>query len=84
MAEESKSYEINFKCRNCGHIFSKTLTKGTTAEGHAGPCPYCGCTENTTGANGQKLGRFQVIPVVEDLEKAKKIELLLEKKHERS
>lgn len=84
MSEDRKTYKISFKCKNCSHIYEKELQRGTTAQGHAGPCPNCGCSENTVDATGQKLGRFEVIPATKDLEKVKKVELLLEKKHERS
>ena len=85
MGKDSLTYTLSFKCKNCGHIYSRDLPKGTAAEGRAGPCPNCGCSEDTVvAASGQKLGRFEVIPKTEDLEKAKKVELLLEKKHERS
>lgn len=85
MAEDKLVYTINFKCQNCTHIFARELKMGTTAEGAAGKCPHCGCTEDTVvSATGQKLGRFEVIPTTENLEKLKKVELLLERKHERS
>jgi hypothetical protein len=85
MGEGQSVYTLSFKCVNCGHIYSRDLPKGTAAEGRAGPCPNCGCSEDTVvGSTGQKLGRFKVIPKTEDLEKSKKVELLLEKQHERS
>ena len=79
------NYTISFKCANCTHIFERILTKGNCAAGHAGRCPQCGCTEDTVvAATGQKLGRFEVIPNMGDMEKLKKVELLLEGKNERS
>jgi DNA-directed RNA polymerase subunit RPC12/RpoP len=55
-------YDANFKCMNCGRVFIREVLKGTAAAGHAGKCLYCGCSQDTTGANGQKIGVFPVVP----------------------
>lgn len=40
-----ETYEMKFKCANCGSIFIAKISKGTVAKGNGGACPYCGCVD---------------------------------------
>jgi len=72
------SYFVKFKCTNCLHIFSKELQPAVAALGRAGHCPKCGCTQDTPGTNGQKIGVFPIVPEEEAGGTGKKFEVLLE------
>ena len=43
---DSSKYRMEFKCFNCGKIFTRFLKKGTTADGQGGECPICGVDDN--------------------------------------
>jgi hypothetical protein len=69
------TYRVKFKCTNCSYIFTKELEMGVAALGRAGACTNCGCSQDTTGPNGQKIGVF---PIVSKSEPKSSLELLLE------
>ena len=60
-----ETYDMKFKCANCGSIFIAKISKGTIAEGNAGKCPYCGCID-------MKPKAFEIISISE------KAQILLE------
>jgi predicted RNA-binding Zn-ribbon protein involved in translation (DUF1610 family) len=62
MAEiNSHQYEIDFRCPNCGTVFSRTIQKGVQASGMGGVCPYCGVKDGQP-----QIGRFEVIKKTPD------------------
>jgi len=52
------TYDIRFRCSNCGSILNVKLPKGIKAEGNGGTCSYCECRDGDP-----KL--FEVVPVSE-------------------
>lgn len=56
MEPNNHQYKIQFRCPNCGDVFSKVIQKGTPAEGKGGHCPTCGVSDGQPN-----VGRFTVV-----------------------
>ena len=41
--EQLDTYSMEFRCRNCGTVYSVCIPKGEKALGKGGICPYCKC-----------------------------------------
>jgi DNA-directed RNA polymerase subunit RPC12/RpoP len=52
---EREYYEIEYRCANCGKIFTKQLRKGTEARGQAGECPNCGVNSGKPGVGHHEM-----------------------------
>lgn len=56
LVPNAQQYKIQFRCPNCGDVFTKLLQKGVEAQGRAGRCPNCGVSDGQP-----KIGHFLVI-----------------------
>ena len=60
MTEELKpnshQYKIQFRCPNCGDVYSRLIQKGVIAQGQGGACPTCGVRDGQP-----QVGSFKVI-----------------------
>jgi len=52
----SNQYSMQFRCPNCGEVFSKAVQKGVSALGKGGSCPNCGVNDGQP-----QVGNFTVI-----------------------
>ena len=56
LTPNSHQYKIQFRCPNCGDVYSKLIQKGVTAQGQGGTCPTCGVKDGQP-----QVGNFKVI-----------------------
>lgn len=52
---EREYYEMEYRCANCGHIFTKQLPKGQQAKGASGKCPHCGVDSGKAGIGEHQM-----------------------------
>ncbi len=52
---ERGTYEMEYRCANCGNVFKKTLQKGKKAKGASGPCPNCGVDTGQSGIGEHEM-----------------------------
>ena len=56
LTPNSHQYKMQFRCPNCGDVFSKLLQKGVEALGRGGVCPTCGVKDGQP-----KIGQLNTI-----------------------
>ena len=55
----TKMYIMQYKCCNCGILFTKHLPKGTIGRKNGGECPVCGVEDDSNGGIHEVMGHTQ-------------------------
>ena len=53
--ENKNVFEMEYKCANCGNIYTVELRKGTAAKGAGGNCPNYGVASGKAGIGEHEM-----------------------------